>query len=74
MKWKISTIEQTIISRGFTKSKACRLIACIAALAAGSEPDEEVDSAGDAVPLVSPLFEELLAAMGFFIIVTGVDG
>lgn len=53
---------------------ACRLIACIAALAAGSDPDEDVDKAGDAVPLLSPLFDELFAAIGFLIIVTGAVG
>lgn len=68
------TIEPTIISLGFTKSNACRLIACIAALAGGRDPDDDVERAGDAVPLFSPLFVELFAAIGFLIIVTGADG
>lgn len=66
--------KQTIISLGLTKSNACRLIACIAALAAGRDPEEEVDRAGDAVPLFSPLFVVLFAAIGFLIIVTGAAG
>lgn len=50
------------------------MIACIAALAAGRDPDDEVERAGDAVPLFSPLVVELFAAIGFLIIVTGAVG
>lgn len=67
-------VNVTIISLGFTKSIAWRLIACIAALAAGRDPDDEVERAGDAVPLFSPLVVELFAAIGFLIIVTGAVG
>lgn len=70
----LTSTTHTIISLGFTKSNACRLIACIAALAAGRDPDEDVDRAGDAVPLFSPLFVALFVEIGFFIIVTGAAG
>ena len=48
-------------------------MACIAALAAGSEPVDDVDNAGDADPAVSVGGFEA-GVIGFLIIVTGAVG
>lgn len=62
-------------SLGLIRSIECRLIACIAALLPiDTELVDDVDSVGEAVPVLSPEF----GGIGFLIIVTGcvtdVDG
>lgn len=62
-------------SLGLIRSIECRLIACIAALLpTDTELVDDVDSVGEAVPVLSPEF----GGIGFLIIVTGwvtdVDG
>lgn len=61
-------LKLTISSLGLIRSIECRLIACIAALLpADNELVDDVDSVGDAVPVLSPEF----GGIGFFMIVTG---
>lgn len=53
----------TISSLGFIRSIECRLIACIAALLpADTELLDDVDSVGDAVPVLSAAVVDVVAA------------